>query len=100
MAGLIIAEANLKSDKLIRTTLSIKDNYIDDIVISGDFFMMPSDSLPNLENALKGKKVDREELLTAVNGFFAAGSKVFGIKPEDIVEVIFKARDNSVGVVG
>ena len=100
MAGLIIAEADLKSDKLIRTTLSIKDNYIDDIVISGDFFMMPSDSLPNLENALKGKKVDREELLTAVNGFFAAGPKVFGIKPGDIVEVIFKARDNSVGVVG
>ncbi|HPV86965.1 MAG TPA: lipoate protein ligase C-terminal domain-containing protein, partial [Caldisericia bacterium] len=100
MAGLIIAEADLKSDKLIRTTLSIKDNYIDDIVISGDFFMMPSDSLPNLENTLKGKKVDREELLTAVNGFFAAGPKVFGIKPGDIVEVIFKARDNSVGVVG
>ncbi len=100
MAGLIIAEADLKSDKLIRTTLSIKDDHIDDIVISGDFFMMPSDSLPNLENALKGKKVDREELLNAVNSFFATGPKVFGVKPEDIVEVIFKARDNSVGVIG
>jgi len=62
--------------------------------------MMPTDSLPNLENALKGKKMDRGELLNAVNGFFASGPKALGIKPEDIVEVIFKARDNSVGVVG
>lgn len=100
MSGLIIAEADLKSDKLVRTTLSIKDDHIDDIVISGDFFIAPIDSLPELENTLKGKKMDREELLAAVNGFFASGPKVFGVKPEDIVEVIFKARDNSVGVVG
>ncbi len=76
---------------LIRVGVSLDANgRIDDIVITGDFFIYPEESVEALEKVLVGIGADGGELLRVIKGFYE-NIEAPGIGPEDMVKAIKKA---------
>ena len=76
---------------LIRVGVSLDANgRIDDIMITGDFFIYPEESVETLEKVLVGVVADEGELLRVIKGFYE-NIEAPGIGPEDLVEAIKKA---------
>jgi len=74
---------------LIRVSLDADDR-INDIMITGDFFIYPEESVEALEKALMGTSTDEGKLLEVVKDFYE-NIEAPGIGPEDIVRAIKKA---------
>ena len=83
-------EKIVKAEKgVIRVSTRIKNGFIEDIEISGDFFLYPEESLWILENYLKGIKFDKEEIEKAIKNFFKKNKvKAPLVKIGDLVNAI------------
>ncbi|MFQ5887615.1 MAG: lipoate--protein ligase [Candidatus Hydrothermarchaeales archaeon] len=90
--GINVRESAFKSPGgLIRTTLRIHDDVIEDILISGDFFIYPPEALSELAESLKGTKLDRGAILNSLDGFFKDSNvKIPGVSSTDILNAILK----------
>ena len=79
--------------KMLRVRLSEKDGRIESARISGDFFLIPEDSLPKLEKMLEDVRLDEGELRLLVDRFFrGTGAKGLGVSPDDFVKAILAVR--------
>lgn len=74
---------------LIRVSLEA-DEKINDILITGDFFIYPEESVEELEKSLLGVSVEEEKILDVVNDFFE-NIDAMDIEPKDFVAAIKKA---------
>jgi lipoate-protein ligase A len=91
--GVIVKEACYKAKKMVRVTAEVAFGRIRDIVISGDFFMIPENALTLLEERLLNVPLERERLETAVRRFYKdTGVQVPGVAPEDFVEAIMMLK--------
>ncbi|WP_048058152.1 lipoate protein ligase C-terminal domain-containing protein [Pyrococcus yayanosii] len=54
---------------LIRVEIEERDGIVEDVKITGDFFIYPESVVDELENALKGRKL--KELEAVVDDFFS-----------------------------
>jgi lipoate-protein ligase A len=89
-----VVETSYKAKKMIRVTMEIAFDKIRDILISGDFFMIPEEALSRLEETLIGLSIDRDEILNRVKQFYdKVRVQISGIEPADFVEVIMKAAE-------
>jgi len=89
--GVRVAESVHKTEKMIRVTIEVVDGKIRDILISGDFFMIPEDASHRLEEALIGSSLEREELTERVERFYREASiEASGVKPVDFVDAVMK----------
>ncbi|OGD58095.1 hypothetical protein A3K78_00560 [Candidatus Bathyarchaeota archaeon RBG_13_52_12] len=93
--GVTVLESVYKAGKMVRVTVVARDNKIDGISISGDFFTQPfMGAISKLEGALVGVELEEAPLLSAVSEVFAAtGIKVLGAASEDFVAAILKAKE-------
>ncbi|MEM3522627.1 MAG: lipoate protein ligase C-terminal domain-containing protein [Candidatus Bathyarchaeia archaeon] len=86
------AEYKVPQGKLIRVNYMLNNSKkILNIKITGDFFLHPEESIEELENNLKGLKVDELELEKAIQDFFKKGHILIGAEPKDFVIAILKA---------
>ncbi|MFW9908570.1 MAG: lipoate protein ligase C-terminal domain-containing protein [Candidatus Thorarchaeota archaeon] len=74
---------------LLRAKITVDHEKISDIVLSGDFFLYPSDSIRTLEENLIGASVEGEDIVNRVRETY----KDFnidspGVTPEDFETVI------------
>jgi len=77
---------------LIRASVSICENTIQNVFITGDFFTYPQTLINELESRLKHTLLDEDELLSIVeNVFKKLNATIPGICPKDIVNAIIKA---------
>ena len=86
-------EGQYKARKgLIKVSVDEEGGIIKKVVISGDFFLYPEDSLWLLERKLVGTKLIRGYLLAKVRDFYKdEGIFSPGVTPEDFVEALLKA---------
>lgn len=92
VAGVEVVEADFKAKKMIRVTAEVAFGKIRDILISGDFFMVPENALPKLEEALTDSPLEKKALLKRVKRFYEETKvQVPGIEPKDFVEAIMRA---------
>ena len=78
---------------MLRVRLTEKDGRITSAKISGDFFLIPEDSLPKLEKMLEDVRLDENELRLLVDRFFRGTSaKGLGVSSDDFVKAILAAR--------
>jgi len=69
----------------MRVTAEEVEGKLNEIVISGDFFMLPVDAISNLEISLKGAKVENGDLLRKINEAYSKHNiESPGVTPEDI----------------
>ena len=86
-----VVEVAHKASKMIRVTAVIKGEEIIDLMITGDFFAIPEDSIRRLESKLRGLRLN-EEALTRVIGEALEGAQVLGLTAKDFVDAIMKIR--------
>ncbi len=81
------AEKKVAGGKLIRVRVVVDDDKIEDIRITGDFFMHPEEKIVELENFLKGVNVS--EVGKAVEKWFSSTDVVVvGASVQDFVDVV------------
>lgn len=80
---------------LLRIEAELESGLLSKVRITGDFFMVPEDSLPDLERRLNGVKLDRDSVLKAVDGFYRSGVETPMLGKEDIVNAVLGVSDGS-----
>lgn len=78
---------------MLRVRLKEKDGRIESVKLSGDFFLVPEESLPKLENMLEDVRVDEKELKLLIDRFFrGTNAQGLGVSPDDFVKAILAAK--------
>ncbi len=79
--------------KLLKVFLDFDENKINNIKLTGDFFLHPENGIELIEKALTGKGFNRELLIDEINTVVDENKiEFFGITSEAVVEAIFLAR--------
>jgi len=83
--------------KLIKISLVEDNGQIQDIKITGDFFLHPEDSIEDLERALIGKLLQATKLANIIEDSMKENKAILlGASPEDIEKCILMARVKNV----
>jgi lipoate-protein ligase A len=93
--GLHVGEAAHKAPGgLIRATILTKEQTLDDVTLSGDFFIFPQDSIPGLERRLTGSPLVEEALHQRSAEFWQDNQiQAPGLAPKDVAKVVMIAAD-------
>lgn len=93
--GLHIHEAAHKAPGgLIRATIRTREQKLDDVMLSGDFFIYPQDSIPGLEMALVGSFLVEQELYERSAEYWKDNQiEAPGLAPRDVAKVILLAAE-------
>ncbi len=88
--GVYVIQKMLKTPGgLIRVTAVSRDQRLEDVHISGDFFFFPAGNLVDLENALRGVPMDFEGINRVVSQFYQAQNvESPGVAPQDFAQVL------------
>jgi lipoate---protein ligase len=90
---LLSADYKAPGGKLLRVRLRTADGRIESAKISGDFFLIPEDSLSKLEMMLEDVPLKEQELKLLVDRFFRGTSaRGLGVAPDDFIKAILAAR--------
>lgn len=89
--GILRGEYKVKDGKLIKCIISIKNGKIENIKISGDFFMYPEEKIEKLEEKLKGIEYKEENIKKALNEFFKE-VEVIGADKQHFLKLIMEAK--------
>ena len=82
----------VKGGKLVKVKLTQKENKIQKIRITGDFFLHPEEAIDELEQALVGKPLKEENLLQTVrNLLHEKNVTLLGVAPKDFVRCVLMA---------
>lgn len=77
---------------LIRVFLRESNDVIEDIAITGDFFLFPEDAIEHLESSLINVRIDKKTLLDRVKKVYEErGVKSPGLEEEDFIRAIINA---------
>ncbi len=77
---------------MVRVRLREKDGRIESAKLSGDFFLIPEESLSKLEKMLEDARLDEKELKLLVDRFFrGTNAQGLGVSPDDFVRAILAA---------
>lgn len=77
---------------LIRVSLTISNNNIKEINISGDFFINPPEALKQLEKMLKDATYSYQNIKQIVNEFYNQNVITPRVKPTDLTAAIMQAK--------
>jgi hypothetical protein len=78
---------------LIRVDMSVRDGLIEQIRITGDFFMLPEDILPVLERHLSGVRFEEQAVGNAIESFYRLGMMITPMLGRgDLVKAVMGAK--------
>ena len=91
---ILVVEAEHKAPGgLVRVTARLRDDVIEDLTLSGDFAFYPAALVGDLEAALRGHRLDLDEITAVVRDFYASSDvQAPGTSPEDLAEAILKVK--------
>ena len=97
-ATLLSSDYKAPGGKLLRVRLQEVSGRIESAKISGDFFLIPEDSLPKLEMMLDDVPLKEKELKLLVDRFFrGTGAQGLGVAPDDFVKAILAVKSEESG---
>ena len=74
---------------LIRSTVEVVEGKINEIVLSGDFTMLPTEAIVELEREIIGSSIEGDELLRRIRiAYSENGIESPGVVPEDFEQTI------------
>jgi len=87
------ADYKAPGGKLVRVRLREEQGVIRSIKITGDFFLIPEESLGKLEKMLEDVPLREAELRLLIDRFFrGTGAQGLGVSPGDFVKAILAAE--------
>jgi len=95
--GLLSADYKGPGGKLVRVRLKQENGLISSVKITGDFFLVPEESLPKLEKMLEDVPIKEQELQILIDRFFrGTGAQGLGITADDLVKAILATKEGVV----
>ena len=87
----------VKGGKMIKIQLALEnEKIIRDLRITGDFFLHPEETIEDLEKALRGCSLSKEELVRIIKETLTSkGAVLLGASPEDLARCIIMAGEES-----
>ncbi|UCE75149.1 MAG: hypothetical protein JSV56_05445 [Methanomassiliicoccales archaeon] len=80
--------------KLLKVTVESENDKIEKVLIRGDFFIHPEESLDDLELALSGMEYFRKNVADTVGEFFSRSDLIaFGITPRAVVDAVMMCKE-------
>jgi len=87
-SGISRGRAIIKRGKLIKIDASFRDDRIEELKITGDFFLHPEEKIDELEKSLRGKSVKEiREVIERV----LENAEYVGLSPDTLVEAVNQA---------
>ena len=94
MEKLKSADYKAPRGKLVRIRLKEDQGQIRSVKITGDFFLIPEESLRKLEKMLEDVPLREPELRLLVDRFFrGTGAQGLGVSSDDFVKAILSAKE-------
>ena len=90
-SGYTEGRADFKAGKLIRIRVKFKNDKIEEIRITGDFYIYPEDSIEILEEQLKGAKIENVDKMIKD---ILEGAEYIGIDAESLGKAVKEAWIN------
>ncbi len=88
------ADYKAPGGKLVRVRLNEEGGLIKSVQITGDFFLVPEESLGKLEKMLEDVPLREQELRLLVDRFFqATRAQGLGVSSDDFVKAILSAKE-------
>ncbi len=88
------ADYKAPGGKLVRVRLKEQQGEIRSVQITGDFFLIPEESLGKLEKMLEDVPLREAELRLLVDRFFrGTGAQGLGVSSDDFVKAILAAKE-------
>jgi len=86
------ATYKVEGGKLIKIQLRERGDKIQEIKITGDFFLHPEELIEELEKALVGKPLKEQDLAESIRSLMRErGATLLGASPEDFAKCILMA---------
>lgn len=86
----------VKGGKMIKIQLALENKKIKDLRITGDFFLHPEETIEDIEKALRGCSLSKEELVRIIKETLTSRRAVLlGASPEDLARCIIMAGEKS-----
>ena len=86
------AEYKVEGGKMIRVYLTKKNDVIEEVKITGDFFLHPEVFIEELEEALRGFALNEPGLTELIKSLSAKRDATFlGVSPQDVARCIMMA---------
>lgn len=83
--------------KMLKVSVEFEKDRIEKVIIRGDFFIHPEESLDDLEMTLKGSGYNRKDIGNTVAKFFERrGLIAFGITPKAVTDAIMNCKEAEV----
>ncbi|HLL80391.1 MAG TPA: lipoate protein ligase C-terminal domain-containing protein [Ktedonobacteraceae bacterium] len=77
---------------LLRATIRVREHTLDDVTLSGDFFIYPQESIGPLEQALIGAPLHEKEVRERITAFWQEQQiQSPGMTPDDVASVVMLA---------
>ena len=89
-------EKKVPGGKLVQLKLTFDQNKIDDVSITGDFFVYPESEISTIEDSIKGKPVDSsvEEFKEYIESDLGSETELLGFDTKVVAELIMEAVSN------
>ncbi len=90
-ALIICDEKKRVGGKIVKVCVKLRDDLVERVMISGDFFVDPAEKFEELLQELSYMRIRKDEVVTVVAGLLKRKELDFsGITIEDILEVLNK----------
>jgi lipoate---protein ligase len=80
---------------LIRVEAELDSGTLRAVRITGDFFMVPEESIAALERHLRGVKLDQDSVSRAIDDFYKSGVETPMLGKEDMVKAVLGVVNGS-----
>jgi len=88
------ADYKASGGKLVRIRLTEEAGHIRSVRITGDFFLIPEESVGKLEKMLEDTPLREQEIRLLVNRFYrATQAQGAGVTPDDFVKALLATRE-------
>ena len=85
------SEIKVTGGKLIRVQCTVDRGVVENVVITGDFFLHPEDGIEELEKELVMLRARPEIISSHVLSFLGNGYVLVGAAPEDFAKAVVEA---------
>lgn len=85
-------EHKVPGGKLVVADFDVEDGKLENVSISGDFFLEPPEALEDISSSLEGAEVEEgeEELARRVRASLDEEVEMIGFSPEDVAAAVKK----------
>lgn len=85
--------------KLVTVDFTVRDGYLRNVQVSGDFFLYPEEALADIQSALEGlpESAGSQEIVLQIEGALSPDAALVGFSPEAVAIAVERGLGRDTG---